>query len=275
MLLPYALISNSFADQCAVVSKEQASNALKYLQKGMPIYGFCQPCGQKLPDAIIIQDVRIQKWTASFAGYNDYNVFINQEGIDLAYIYVPDGRGNYINLAIIAGCPVSDVSEYLPAPAPAPAPAPTPPSTIRQPKMTLEKLKNSTYYVYSLNRKIKLKNGEYISKQMPYEFVRLDEVISGDLNHDGREDVAIILDGSWGGTGTFQELAIIISQNGEPHHVTSAILEGKVESMSFVLGGIIVNMKVHVPDDPNCCPTLRKTVKYEFGGNKLERVMEY
>lgn len=67
----------------------------------------------------------MQKWESPFAKYNDYNILINQKEIDLAYVYVPDAKGNYINLAILAGCPAIDVSKYLSETAPAPAPAPT------------------------------------------------------------------------------------------------------------------------------------------------------
>lgn len=125
------LFTDSWADQCVVISKDQASIALKYLKEGITIYEFCPPCGDNFPKPVIIRNVQILKWQNS---PTDVQISVNHEDIDLAYVYVPDGRGNYINLAMLTNCPVSDVPRYLPQrkeviedlaePAPSPIPIP-------------------------------------------------------------------------------------------------------------------------------------------------------
>lgn len=101
--------SNSFADQCAMISKKQASGALKHLKKGTTVYKFCAPCGDTFPTPITIRNVQISDSDENVQVYVNSN-----EEIDLAYVYVPSGQGNYVNLAILVGCPVSDVPKYLP-----------------------------------------------------------------------------------------------------------------------------------------------------------------
>ena len=43
----------------------------------------------------------------------------------------------------------------------------------------------------------------------------------------------------------------------------------KINSLSIQAGKIIIDMVVHGPNDPACCPTVKKIATYTLVGNKL------
>ncbi|WP_013325074.1 hypothetical protein [Gloeothece verrucosa] len=102
----------AFADQCSYITKEQAILAVSRLQVGQTLYYLCEPCGEKLPQQVLVQSL-----AAGTVGYeNFWQVQVNNAGIDLAYVYIESGIGNPpINLAAVAGCPATGVSLVLPA----------------------------------------------------------------------------------------------------------------------------------------------------------------
>lgn len=122
------------------------------------------------------------------------------------------------------------------------------------------------------NQKIELKNGIFESKSKEDHLkVVISDVVLGDLNNDAQEDAAVILVSSGGGSGFFYELAVVINNNGHPYYITSELLEDRVQinSIAIISNAIIIDMVTHSPDDPQCCPTVKKIVKYKLYGNKL------
>lgn len=101
------------ADQCAYISKQQAITTISRLDIGNRIYLLCEPCGEKVPQTVQIQNLTMEK-----VDYQDYwQVKVNQSRIDLAYVFVDSGVGNKaLNLAAIANCPASRVSTTIPRP---------------------------------------------------------------------------------------------------------------------------------------------------------------
>lgn len=99
------------ADQCSYISKEQALIALSRLNVGQMIYQLCEPCGERTPTSL-----QIKSLSATTVDYQDFwQVQVNEEGIDLAYVFIESGLGNRpINLAAVAGCPATQVSPVLP-----------------------------------------------------------------------------------------------------------------------------------------------------------------
>ncbi|MEA5511563.1 hypothetical protein VB715_17455 [Crocosphaera sp. UHCC 0190] len=105
------LISQSaYADQCSYVEKEQGLKAISFLNLNQQIYLFCEPCGDKVPQAVMIESVGI-----GTVGYQDFwQVSVNGKGVDLAYTYVPSSLDRKpINLAALSGCSASDVSPFI------------------------------------------------------------------------------------------------------------------------------------------------------------------
>lgn len=101
----------AFADQCAYISKEQALLAASRLNVGQTVYYLCEPCGETEP-----QEVAIESLSVGTVDYeNFWQVKVNNEGIDLAYVFIESGVGGQpINLAAVSGCPASQISTVLP-----------------------------------------------------------------------------------------------------------------------------------------------------------------
>ena len=93
----------------------------------------------------------------------------------------------------------------------------------------------------------------------------------GDLDGDGREDAAVILLGSGGGSGVFVDLAVVLDRNGVPVHAASAPLGDRVQVHEIRIEGtdILVDVTQQGPGDPACCPTQNTTRKFHFADGKL------
>jgi hypothetical protein len=88
---------------------------------------------------------------------------------------------------------------------------------------------------------------------------------------DGREIAAAVLISSGGGSGTFYDLVLLIwGPNGWKHTDTAPLGDRvKVHSVSLAGREIIVDLTEQGPDDPMCCPTLRRTRRYLVQDGRL------
>jgi hypothetical protein len=100
----------ALADQCAYITKEQATLIASKLQVGQTLYELCEPCGETRPKAVKIASLSAEK-----VDYKDFwEVQVNNKGIDLAYRFIElNTDGQAVNLAFIAGCPTKGVSNTL------------------------------------------------------------------------------------------------------------------------------------------------------------------
>lgn len=101
------------ADQCLLVDEAQATAALEFLAPGAEWVSYCAICGDTAP---LLATVTTSA-TAQDPDLAEYwNVLIDGEAQDLAYVFVdaPDEPGGYTNLALLVGCPTTDVGEFLP-----------------------------------------------------------------------------------------------------------------------------------------------------------------
>ncbi len=100
----------TLADQCSYITKEQALNAVSRLNLKDTIYLLCEPCGEKIPRSTVIKSL-----SATTVNYQDYwQVKVNDQGIDLAYVFVNSSIDNsLINLAALSNCPARSVSTIL------------------------------------------------------------------------------------------------------------------------------------------------------------------
>ncbi len=153
-------------------------------------------------------------------------------------------------------------------------------------KSAIEALGNAEYYCNWYDEIVQLTNGSYC-KPPPdpewttgYVYVGIfkDKIAFGDLNNNARKDAVVILDSHGGGTGHFYELAVMDGQySGTLQYLTGKKLGDRViiNSITIQSGMIILDMITHGPNDPLCCPTLKKIIKYELSGNQLLEVGEY
>ncbi len=100
----------AFADQAAYITKDEAERAVALLKGKTQIKHYCEPCDDK---SITTQE--IETIEAVPAGYEDFwEVKVNGEGIDLAYVYYNEKKEKWKNVAMQLKIDVSDVPKYLP-----------------------------------------------------------------------------------------------------------------------------------------------------------------
>lgn len=154
-----------------------------------------------------------------------------------------------------------------------PVPTPTPTATPAPSELTLGMLKNATYRGPSYGRTATLVNGTFTtgSTTDPYTMYMLDAVAFGDLNGDGAGDAAVLLAENGGGSGVFMSLVIMLNQGGLPLQAGAAELGDRVlvNSATIDSGQVTLDMVVHGPNDPSCCPNQPETQVYRLLGNTV------
>lgn len=96
------------ADQAAWVTQPVASKAIDMIPSGAEVRLYCAPCGDKAWTVVKAKQV---EWRNVSVGM--CQVFLNGEGIDLAYAYAKE-KDKWRNLALSLKLDVSDVPEFLP-----------------------------------------------------------------------------------------------------------------------------------------------------------------
>lgn len=148
-------------------------------------------------------------------------------------------------------------------------------------KLTLEVLKNAEYYCESCMGWVKLQDGYYSEEReesgmlfIRETWIAEDIVVYGDLNSDSKEDAVVIIVSNFGGSGVFVELVVMINDKGNPLYLDSEILGDRIiiNSIAVESSEIILDMVIQGPDDPLCCPTLEKIVRYKISENKLVEI---
>jgi hypothetical protein len=98
--------ASAMADQCAVLTQEQAVHAIKLLNAANSVERFCENCGEKSPTQLNPYTVDLQ--TFNGLGSGEFSVSVNGKLEDIAYLYVDD-----INLAKMVGCATTGVTPVL------------------------------------------------------------------------------------------------------------------------------------------------------------------
>lgn len=193
-------------------------------------------------------------------------------------------RGSLIILlaVLLMGCrpatPPPPVSEQTPA---APATVTEPSSGASTPVSVPEEAKEIRNAQYQLGatdalQVVQLADGKFeqgTAGSNDYMSITLMDVAAvGDLDGDGRDDVAALVSENYGGTGVFVFLAVYTDVNGEFTFQTSRIVDDRpqLNAISIENGEIFLDAVIHGTDEPMCCPTLRTTRHYRFVDNQLD-----
>jgi len=112
--------STAYADQYLYVSLPQATNVLDVLSHNSEVHHFCAPCGDKVSRPMKIELLEIgrvwERHTAnayrSGSGESYWEVVINDDPVDLAYLYVRR-KNKWENLALALGLAAQDVPRNL------------------------------------------------------------------------------------------------------------------------------------------------------------------
>lgn len=125
LALFFGLMSASIAlaDTASYVTKQQADSAVSVLNITKRLKHFCAPC----KNAVIREEQINSVIAAKTNDPNFWRVVVNNNSIDLAYVYFPLTDGNWKNLAAHVGLKYDYVPEFLQGKAvPTVTPAPTP-----------------------------------------------------------------------------------------------------------------------------------------------------
>jgi hypothetical protein len=123
---------------------------------------------------------------------------------------------------------------------------------------------------------VQLTNGKYeqgTAGSADYISVTLtDFVAAGDLDGDGKDEVAALIAENFGGSGVFLFLTIYKMENGSPSFLTSSMVDdrAKPNALSIENQKIALDVVIHGIDDPMCCPNLRTVRHYGLINDQLD-----
>lgn len=100
------------------------------------------------------------------------------------------------------------------------------------------------------------------------------EYATGDLDADGVPDAAVVLATTTGGSGTFHDLAVVLNREGQPIHSATLFMGDRVpvDRIRIVEQEIQVDLTMHGPADPMCCPSVRTTRRFRLQDGILREV---
>jgi len=145
---------------------------------------------------------------------------------------------------------------------------------------SLSTLENAQYHSvtwgdYQLNGGVFYRTPATSSENAENYATRLFMSAFGNLDGDGSEDAAVILQTKNGGNGDNKELAAMLNQNGAAYNVATLDLGFPlaVESMQIEQGGVIA---LHVltlgANDGLCCPSQKEFWQFRLENNQLVRL---
>ena len=157
------------------------------------------------------------------------------------------------------------------------AATPSPPASSPKPSaapLSVAALRNAEYFRGAAA--ITLSEGRFTSPSpFPAEpnryTLREDLIAQADVNGDGAEDAAVLVDFDPFGTGYFPNLVVMLNSGGSSSFAASISLDDRtrVESIRIEGARIILNLTVHGPGEARCCPTVPRTVTYRFVNGTL------
>jgi len=168
--------------------------------------------------------------------------------------------------------PTPTVVQFIPT---SDLPTPTLPPDVQRLSMLL--IENAQYNS-SLWGTFALTNGIYYrtpnepnASPDVYSTKLLDPVAYGDLNADGVEDAAVILQTHNGGNGDMKELAALLNQNGQPYNISTVDIGSPVavEDLQIQSGEIIVTGRTLGPNDALCCPSQLTALQFHLQNGQL------
>jgi hypothetical protein len=114
------------------------------------------------------------------------------------------------------------------------------------------------------------------AKEKGVEPEGIRKAVTGDLNHDGVADTAVVytIEGQNGSNNYIQYLAVFLGTRHGLVHAAHQPIGGKnhreVELVSIEDGQIKLNTVDYGPKDPSCCPTIKGTTSYSLVGRQLK-----
>jgi hypothetical protein len=178
----------------------------------------------------------------------------------------------FMSLLVLAACspapaaPTSQPPTAAALPTFTPAPPTVTPLPTAVPPLTPEGLLNMQFRLPYSQKTIQMKNGKYeAGSGADYLSAALaDQIGDGDLNGDGNPDAVVITAENMGGSGSFETLVVVLNQDGKPVQAVTFQLGDRqqIKGLSIQDKLIVLDMVIHGPNDPMCCPSLPVTEKF-------------
>jgi len=105
------------------------------------------------------------------------------------------------------------------------------------------------------------------SQKIPNADASPAQHVIADVNGDGKPDIVL----HWnvlGPTFGYSKMSIFLDQ-GRNYRTLTTDLPGMVDSIAVKGSSILVDTKMAGPNDPRCCPSVKKRVTYQWTGQKL------
>jgi hypothetical protein len=143
------------------------------------------------------------------------------------------------------------------------------------PELSAAILRSATYSSQHVEEgEIRLVNGVFRDTARRVSVFFLPEYAAGDIDSDGVPDAAVVLATTTGGSGTFLDLALVLNQDGQPVNAATLFLGDRVpvDRIRIVEGEIQVDLTMHGPADPMCCPSLEVTRRFRYESGEVVEI---
>ena len=97
----------------------------------------------------------------------------------------------------------------------------------------------------------------------------LPQYAVGDLNGDGKEDIAVVAAENFGGSGVFDSLVVFLADGNGVKQSDGVLIDDRpvINSLSIAGGVITLDAVIHGANDPMVSPSLKVIEKYQLYGN--------
>jgi hypothetical protein len=115
---------------------------------------------------------------------------------------------------------------------------------------------------------VTLTAGRHVDQTTSTETALLPLAAWGDLHGDDRREVATVIVTRIPGRGVLHEMVVVADRGGRPVQIAHQFLGDRVdvEGLRIADRSVTVQMQVHRPDDPVCCPTERVSRRFTIQG---------
>ncbi len=96
----------------------------------------------------------------------------------------------------------------------------------------------------------------------------------GDLDGDGKDEVAVVLWQNSGGSGTFYYIAVLGFRDGRCVNLATDLIGDRVrvEGGRITDGKIVLDILTAGPGDPMCCPSRKSMMSWKFSNGRLLKI---
>jgi hypothetical protein len=115
---------------------------------------------------------------------------------------------------------------------------------------------------------VTLTGGHHLDEATGLETTLLPLAAWGDLYGDDRREVATVVVTRIPGRGTLHEMVVLADGNGRAVQIAHEYLGDRVdvEGLAVADRSVAVQMQVHGPNDPVCCPSQRVSRRFTIQG---------